>query len=94
MNIIANSLFFAGTSLHGNITAMAFGIRHIGLNKNITKLEEYLRTWEIDGQNECIEMDKLNDKFHDVLKIDTEKLIKNKEKLIKLVNENFDNIFI
>ena len=37
-------------------------------------------------------MDKLNDKFHDVLKIDTEKLIKNKEKLIKLVNENFDNI--
>lgn len=92
MNIIANSLFFAGTSLHGNITAMAFGIRHIGLNKNITKLEEYLRTWEIDGQNECIEMDKLNDKFHDVLKIDTEKLIKNKEKLIKLVNENFDNI--
>ena len=47
MNLIANSYFFAGTSLHGNITAMSFGIRHIGLNPEIKKLENYLKTWEI-----------------------------------------------
>lgn len=92
MSIIANSLFFAGTSLHGNITAMAFGIRHIGLNRNITKLEEYLKTWEIEEQNECIEMNELYKKFKEILKIDTKKLLTNKDKLIKLVNENFDNI--
>lgn len=92
MNLIANSIFFAGTSLHGNITSMAFGIRHIGLNKKITKLNEYLKTWEIEGQNECIEIEDLYNRFKALLKLDEKEIDNNKNKLLELTEENFNNI--
>jgi polysaccharide pyruvyl transferase WcaK-like protein len=93
MNLIANSIFFAGTSLHGNITAMSFGIRHIGLNKKITKLEEYLKSWEIEGQNECIEIENLYSKFCELLNLNEQEIEENKNRLLELTKENFNNIY-
>lgn len=93
MNVIANATFFAGTSLHGNITAMAFGVRHIGINPQITKLSEYLKNWEIENQNKCIDIKYLYDNFNVIMKIEDDKIEKNKQKLLKLSNENYQNIY-
>ena len=93
MSLISNSIFFAGTSLHGNITSMAFAVRHIGLNKKITKLNEYLKTWEIEKQNECIECEDLFNKFKELMRIEDIELEKNKNYLLNLVDENFNNIY-
>lgn len=45
MYLIANSNLYLGTSLHGAITAMSFLVPAIGLNKKISKLESYMKTW-------------------------------------------------
>lgn len=45
MYLIANSNLYLGTSLHGAITAMSFLTPAIGLNKEVPKLESYMKTW-------------------------------------------------
>lgn len=93
MYLISNSKFFGGTSLHGNITAMSYAIPHIGFNKNVTKLNEYLGTWDLKEQGGCIEFRELFDKFKEVMSIPKESLINKREELIDLTSENFKNMF-
>ncbi|WP_242506291.1 polysaccharide pyruvyl transferase family protein [Serratia liquefaciens] len=47
MYVIANSDVFYGTSLHGVITAMSFGVSHFCINSDITKLVSFLETWSV-----------------------------------------------
>lgn len=93
MYIIAKSNFFAGTSLHGNITAMSYGVRHIGLNKEITKLDEYLKTWDLELQNHCINFEDLSEEYEKIKSINDEDLISKKNELINLNLSNMKNIF-
>ncbi|WP_055069585.1 polysaccharide pyruvyl transferase family protein [Clostridium massiliamazoniense] len=92
MYLIGKGKFFAGTSLHGNITAMSYGVPHIGLNKEIKKLDMYLSTWDLKEQNGCISFNELNDKIDDLLKIDKDTLLRKREELIEKVKENFKRI--
>ena len=92
MYLIGKGKFFAGTSLHGNITAMSYGVPHIGLNKEIKKLDMYLKTWDLKEQNGCISFNELNHKIDDLLKIDKESLLRKREELIEEVKENFKRI--
>lgn len=92
MYLIGNGKFFAGTSLHGNITAMSYGVPHIGLNKEIKKLNMYLKTWDLKEQNGCISFNELNHKIDDLLKIDKSDLLRKREELIEKVKENFKRI--
>lgn len=48
---IASSKGFYGTSLHGVITALAYGVPHYCLNKNLHKLTSFLDTWSISPFN-------------------------------------------
>jgi hypothetical protein len=93
MYLISNSKFFGGTSLHGNITAMSYAIPHIGLNKDITKLDEYLKTWDLKEQGYCIAFNELFNKFEEVINIPKERLINKRDQLIELSQENFENMF-
>ena len=45
MYIISNSKLYVGTSLHGAITAITYGVPHIALTNNIKKLLDFLSTW-------------------------------------------------
>lgn len=54
MYMIARSEIFYGTSLHGVITAMSFGIPHYCINHDIKKLVSFLNTWSIYPYNESI----------------------------------------
>ena len=93
MYLIAKSKFFAGTSLHGNITSMSYGVPHIGLNKSITKLDEYLRTWDLKEQNHCIDFEDLSKEYEIIKKIDKDYLEIKRKELINLSRENFNNMF-
>ncbi|WP_416262565.1 polysaccharide pyruvyl transferase family protein [Gibbsiella quercinecans] len=47
MYVIATSSGFYGTSLHGVITAMSFGVPHFCINSDIKKLVSFLETWSV-----------------------------------------------
>lgn len=93
MYLIANSRFFAGTSLHGNITAMSYVVPHIGLNREISKLDNYLKTWDLEEQNHCIDFEELYNEFNIVSKISEGKLKDKRDELINLTIRNFEEIF-
>ena len=93
MYLIAKSKFFAGTSLHGNITAMAYSVYHIGLNKEIKKLDNYLKCWDIKGQDHCIDFSELSQEYKSITSIDKKKLEKKKVELIELVKKNYEDMF-
>lgn len=93
MYLIANSRFFAGTSLHGNITAMSYAVPHIGLNREISKLDNYLKTWDLKEQNHCIDFEELYNEFKIISKISSKDLENKKKELIDLTIKNFDEMF-
>src|SRR5690554_2383810 len=73
MYLIANSNLYLGTSLHGAITAMSFLTPAIGLNKNVKKLESYMKTW-VNEDFENLDFNNVNvsevDKLVNVFKAD------------------------
>ncbi len=46
---ISTARLFIGSSLHGNLTALAYGVPHVGFGERVPKLDLYLRTWEESG---------------------------------------------
>lgn len=92
MYLIGRSMFFAGTSLHGNITAMSYGVPHIGLNREIKKLDMYLKTWDLEEQNGCIDFNELDNRIDKLIKLDRKKLLVKRKELIENVEENFEKI--
>jgi hypothetical protein len=85
MAIISHSSLFAGTSLHGAITAMSFGIPNLGYCY-ISKLRGYLETWGIPELRECIEFTQLCDKLEGALTVNSKLLLNKREELINLTN--------
>ena len=59
MNIISNSNFYIGTSLHGVITAMSFKKPYWGLL--IHKIDSYLKDWGIKGLNRAFQINEVED---------------------------------
>lgn len=54
ISLIAYSECYIGTSLHGIITSMSYGVRYIGLNPNQDKIIEYLHSWSgLNGKYVC-----------------------------------------
>lgn len=92
MHLIAKGSFFAGTSLHGNITAMSYGVPHIGLNREIKKLDSYLKTWDLEEQNRCIDFSELENEIEKLIKLDKKKLLVKRKELIEKVKGNFHNM--
>jgi polysaccharide pyruvyl transferase WcaK-like protein len=60
MFAISNASLYVGTSLHGLITAQSFGKPYVGLNKNLTKLDSYLKTWT-DKAMGCFDFESLEE---------------------------------
>lgn len=96
MYIIMNSHTFIGTSLHGVITAMSYGIPHFGINKKVRKLDSFLKTWSIPPYNKSYDLKDIKNILADdfdsrALKGNAEKIINNvmlnNEKVISIINE-------
>ena len=43
--LIANADFLIGTSLHTNIIACSFGVPHLGITKDVKKVNHFFNTW-------------------------------------------------
>lgn len=66
MYIIATSSGFYGTSLHGVITAMSFGVPHFCINSDIKKLVSFLETWSVAPFKEPISGTEISTAFDSV----------------------------
>ena len=93
LSLIANCSVFAGTSLHGNITAISYSVPHFPLNKQVPKLNEYIKEWDIAETSSCDDYSKIHDFYFNAIKIDINLLKRNKDKLITKVDENILEIF-
>ncbi|WP_312779282.1 polysaccharide pyruvyl transferase family protein, partial [Escherichia coli] len=47
MYFLSHSQSFYGTSLHGIITAMSFGVPHFCIDKRIEKITSFVQTWSV-----------------------------------------------
>jgi hypothetical protein len=43
---IANARLFVGSSLHGNLMALVYGVPHVGFGERVPKLDLMMRTWD------------------------------------------------
>lgn len=93
MALISKSRMFIGTSLHGCITALSYGVPCVGLDKKVTKLEQFLRYFSFEEQLYSVPYENISDSIRKSLEIPEEKLQSTSIKLKKLANENFKKIY-
>jgi hypothetical protein len=91
--LIAASRAFCGSSLHGSIVAMAYGLPHVSLRapQHINqpgKVAAYLETWEPEGLSCCVTVNAFARMLHDVLARSNEALLKTAEHLTGLYRQN------
>lgn len=92
MCLIKESSLYIGTSLHGVITSMSFGVPYVALNKDIVKVGEYLRTWgvaELDAQ--CSESE-IFESARSALSVTKESMLSIVASQKKLANEFLDRL--
>ena len=87
MYLIANSKLYAGTSLHGAITAMSFNIPYIGLH--IDKLDYYLKAWGVDTLNSVANFDSLYASVEKALEVSEQKLKDNLDMQTEIAEQSF-----
>lgn len=93
MYIIAKSSAYIGTSLHGAITAVSYGVPNFSLNKNVEKLNLFYKTWFKDRKNTALEDDFLSE-LNSLTEYEKEKLNERTRELKSYVYENFKKMFI
>jgi hypothetical protein len=93
MYLIARARAFAGTSLHGNITALSYAVPHLGLSENIPKLASFLETWDLPPQQACVPQEGFGAKLEAVLMIPRSELEEKQRQLTRLCLRNFAALF-
>jgi hypothetical protein len=88
MFLIKSSRIFLGTSLHGCITALSFGVRCVGVNPAIYKLDEFMKNWGVAPFDKSYELESLVDCLGDALSVGEEELIENATKIRSLALKN------
>jgi polysaccharide pyruvyl transferase WcaK-like protein len=67
MYLISESKLYVGTSLHGAITAFAYGVPIIPLNKKLKKLDGFIDTWASEVYINCIDFYQIEDALEESL---------------------------
>lgn len=93
MYIISNARLFAGTSLHGCITAISYCVPHFGLTNKVPKLNSFLNDWDIEIQKRTVSFDRIFDKTIELLNLNPCSLEKNRDRLISLTMNNIAEMF-
>lgn len=71
MAVIRNAALFAGTSLHGVITALSFSVPCIGVNRRVGKLDRFLADWGIGASKRCYSIIEIPDIFGTIIDTDS-----------------------
>ncbi len=91
--LIASSRAFCGSSLHGSIVAMAYGLPHVSLispqqRSRPGKVAAYLETWEPEGLSCCVSVDAFERALKEALARSNETWLKTAERLAGLYRQN------
>ncbi|MFW6275208.1 MAG: polysaccharide pyruvyl transferase family protein [bacterium] len=92
MQTIAHSELFIGTSLHGIITAMSFGVPYLALNPDIPKLKNYMNTWAPPQMKDITNFEEIEKNGSAVLLTDKKRLLENAIDQKNKARESFSNI--
>ena len=69
MYIISQATIFLGTSLHGCITSMSYGVPCISLDNRVVKAREFLKEYSINQQLYSVNYDQIFDSVKETLNI-------------------------
>jgi polysaccharide pyruvyl transferase WcaK-like protein len=92
MALIAWSGLFAGTSLHGAVTAQAFAVPRVGLVPRHVKLAEYLQPWDIPEQQECVAPSQLAIAAERVMGVPAARREARREELVTAYEQTFERM--
>jgi hypothetical protein len=92
MYLIASAQAYAGSSLHGSITALSYAVPHLGLTRAVPKLDAFLRTWDLP-EHQCVPLDDLADRLTDVLAVSRETREAKRDELTAASRHNFHKMF-
>lgn len=95
--LIAGSRGFCGSSLHGRILAMAFGLPRLNLAKSAdpavaVKHRAYAATWELPDLPTVVEIDRLAEALAAALRVDPEELARLARRLAESYRSEFETI--
>jgi polysaccharide pyruvyl transferase WcaK-like protein len=62
LTCIANASLFVGSSLHGNLMALVYGVPHVGFGERVVKLDLMMRTWDPTAPDGAAEPDAIADR--------------------------------
>jgi len=94
MYFIATARAFVGTSLHGNITAMSYGVPSIGLDLGVPKVKSFIDTWASDNQSVAwVSVNSIYEVLQKTLVVSSNVRFQHTDNLIQLARNNFFNIF-
>jgi hypothetical protein len=86
LRLLQGARLFAGTSLHGNLISMSYGVPHVGLTHRVTKLAAYLETWGLPPLDRCVEFAELPAQAKLALDIEPEQLTAHADALLNTLN--------
>jgi len=92
MYLIANSKCYVGTSLHGAITALSYCVAHVGLK--VEKLDAYLATWGVEGNQRSVEFTEIYDQFEVATSISKESWEASKDRQFTEIKKGFDKMVV
>lgn len=92
MYVIAKSIGFYGTSLHGVITAMSFKIPHFCINDDITKLVSFLETWSVAPYHKPLSVEQISGTLKHVIEGPATGLKEAVEHAQQLIFKSLDDI--
>jgi len=93
MAAIASAAIYIGTSLHGAITAMSFGIPRLAYTGEVRKLQEYLNTWDLNQFSDALPVDGNNDLIAKVLSVGGAECVSLSGKVINQADCGLRNLF-
>ncbi|WP_375058512.1 polysaccharide pyruvyl transferase family protein [Zobellella sp. DQSA1] len=92
MSVIKNSSLYIGTSLHGVITSMSFGVPHVALNKSIEKVAVYLKDWGVEGLNKQCNEDEISSHALDAISVSKKHILETVSLQKKVANDFIDRL--
>ena len=90
--LIASSKLFLGTSLHGNLTALTYGVPRVGLNPGVRKLDLFLKTWDPAQPEGCAHFSELSTRGLKALEVPPETLQGARKRVVEAGWENLRHL--
>ncbi|MGJ8682399.1 polysaccharide pyruvyl transferase family protein [Paraglaciecola sp.] len=94
MRVIKQSRLFMGTSLHGCITGLSFGVCSVAINPNILKLNHFMQRWASPTIDRSYSIESLPKHIDEIMAVEKSELNENAKKLSSLALKNNNELIL